>query len=116
MSFIMANNGISYQYETIEQHRGQQKKIMVEGGNMAYIDIGEGPVILLVHGVPTSSWLYRHIIHNLLQKGYRVIAPDLLGFGNSDKPKGIDIYNVEKQGKRLLKLMNDLQIDKYTHV
>lgn len=114
---MTANNNESfYRHETIEQHREQQRKIAVEGGDMAYIDIGKGPVILLVHGVPTSSWLYRHIIDNLLQKGYRVIAPDLLGFGNSDKPKGIDVYNMDKQAKRLLKLMNDLQIDSWTHV
>ena len=116
VAFIMANNNDSYQYETIEQHRTQQKKIAVEGGEMAYIDIGEGPVILLVHGVPTSSWLYRQIIDNLQKNGYRVIAPDLLGFGNSDKPKGIDIYSMEKQAKRLLKLMDDLGIDSWTHV
>ena len=45
-----------------------------------------------------------------------MIAPDLLGFGNSDKPKGIDIYNMDKQAKRLLKLMDDLRIDSWTHV
>ena len=114
--FTMANNDNLYQYETIEQHREQQKRIAVEGDNMAYSDVGTGPVILLVHGVPTSSWLYRHIIADLSQRGYRVIAPDLLGFGNSDKPKGIDIYNMDKQAKRLLKLMDDLRIDSWTHV
>ncbi len=106
----------AYQYATIEQHRACQKKVAVDGGKMAYIDMGEGAPILLVHGVPTSSWLYRFVIDDLLQQGYRVIAPDLLGYGNSDKPKGVDNYDLDKQGKRLVQLMDALEIDTWTHV
>ena len=42
--------------------------------------------VLLMHGEPSWSYLYRHIIPSLLANGYRVIAPDLVGFGRSDKP------------------------------
>lgn len=54
---------------------------------MHYVDEGqkEGDVILLLHGEPSWSYLYRHMIPPLAEKGFRVIAPDLIGFGKSDK-------------------------------
>ena len=61
-----------------------------EGGSlrMAYVDAGpaDGPVVLLLHGEPTWSYLYRHVIAVLAASGIRAIAPDLVGFGRSDKP------------------------------
>ena len=53
---------------------------------MHYIDEGEGPVVLLLHGEPSWSFLYRKMIPVLIKAGHRVIAPDLIGFGKSDKP------------------------------
>ncbi len=55
---------------------------------LAYIDEGprDAPVVLLMHGEPAWSFLYRKMIPVLLQAGYRVVAPDLVGFGRSDKP------------------------------
>jgi haloalkane dehalogenase len=62
-----------------------------DGGTlrMAYIDEGAGPVVLLLHGEPSWSFLYRHVIQVLLDAGLRVVAPDLIGFGRSDKPAEI---------------------------
>lgn len=61
-----------------------------EGGSLrvAYVDEGpaDGPVVLLMHGEPSWSYLYRHMIPVLVEAGARVIAPDLVGFGRSDKP------------------------------
>jgi haloalkane dehalogenase len=59
-----------------------------EGGclRMAYIDEGDGPVVLLLHGEPSWSFLYRKVIGVLLKAGLRVVAADLVGFGRSDKP------------------------------
>ncbi len=61
-----------------------------EGGElrMAYVDAGpaDGPVALLLHGEPSWSFLYRHVIATLTEAGIRCIAPDLVGFGRSDKP------------------------------
>ncbi|HEX7354911.1 MAG TPA: haloalkane dehalogenase [Mycobacteriales bacterium] len=53
---------------------------------MAYVDEGSGPVVLLMHGEPTWSYLYRHMVGPLVAQGFRVVAPDLVGFGRSDKP------------------------------
>lgn len=61
-----------------------------DGGTlrMAYVDAGpaDGPVALLLHGEPTWSYLYRHVIDVLVADGIRCVAPDLVGFGRSDKP------------------------------
>ena len=85
-------------------------------GRLAYFDGGRGKCILLLHGVPTSSWLYRKIIPSLLEDGYRVVAPDMLGYGASDKPKGYEVYSSENMGKRILALMQYLKIDRWSHV
>ena len=55
---------------------------------MHYVDVGprDGDLILCLHGQPTWSYLYRHMIPLLTAAGFRVIAPDLIGFGRSDKP------------------------------
>ncbi|MEM9022247.1 MAG: alpha/beta fold hydrolase [Bacteroidota bacterium] len=101
---------------TVKEYRAHLKTVAVDGGNMAYLDLGKGQPILLVHGVPTSSWLYRHVASRLTQQGFRVIAPDLLGYGNSDKPKDVDQYDTEKQAQRLIALMDTLGIARWTHV
>lgn len=61
---------------------------------MHYIDEGpaDGPPIVLLHGEPTWSYLYRTMIPPLAAGGYRVLAPDLIGFGRSDKPTRIADY------------------------
>ena len=68
-----------------------------DGGSlrMAYVDAGpaDGPVVLLLHGEPTWSYLYRHVIDVLVADGIRAIAPDLVGFGRSDKPLQTDDHS-----------------------
>lgn len=61
---------------------------------MAYVDEGpsDGPVVVLLHGEPSWSYLYRHMIGPLVDAGMRVIAPDLIGFGRSDKPVDREDY------------------------
>ena len=63
-----------------------------------YLDEGprDGKTVLLLHGEPSWSYLYRHIIPVLVAKGYRVQAPDLIGFGRSDKPAERGDYTFER--------------------
>ncbi|MEM9232909.1 MAG: haloalkane dehalogenase [Pseudomonadota bacterium] len=63
-----------------------------------YVDEGprDGPVILLMHGQPSWSYLYRFMIPGLAEAGCRVLAPDLIGFGKSDKPSDRDAYSYEQ--------------------
>lgn len=60
----------------------------LDGLRMAHVEVGpaDGPVVLLLHGEPTWSFLYRRMIPPLVEAGYRCVAPDLIGFGRSDKP------------------------------
>ena len=61
-----------------------------DGGSLRVHHLDEGPAdaapVLLMHGEPSWSYLYRHVIPRLVDAGHRVIAPDLVGFGRSDKP------------------------------
>ncbi len=63
-----------------------------------YVDEGprDGPPVLLMHGEPSWAYLYRKIIPGLVAKGYRAIAPDLIGFGRSDKPAQRIDYTYER--------------------
>jgi len=109
-------NMIDRTQPTYTDFRNNQQTFVSKDGNIKYIDKGEGEVIVLLHGVPTSGWLYRKMIDSLVNKGYRVIVPDMLGFGSSDSPKGYNLYSPEAHCKRLLDLMDSLKIDNWTHV
>ncbi|KZS39695.1 alpha/beta hydrolase [Aquimarina aggregata] len=101
---------------TYEDFRADQRLFPTDDGLIKYVDQGKGPVIVLLHGVPTSGWLYRKMIKPLVDSGYRVIIPDMLGYGSSDSPDGFELYNAENHAKRLLELMASLGIEKWSHV
>lgn len=60
-----------------------------------YVDEGprDAPVVLMMHGEPSWSYLYRHMIGPVVAAGFRVVAPDLIGFGKSDKPEKTSDYS-----------------------
>lgn len=76
---------------------------LVEGLRMHYIDEGPrgGPVILMLHGQPSWSYLYRKMVPPLAQAGFRAIAVDHLGMGRSDKPVELSFHTFEKHVQRL---------------
>lgn len=75
----------------------ERKRLPLSAGEMAYVDLGEGAPVLLLHGFPTSADLWRREAWLLAQR-MRVIAPDLLGFGESDKPVGADLSEMAQAG------------------
>lgn len=79
-----------------------------DGLRMHYVDEGNGPLILLLHGEPSWSYLYRFMIANLVAKGYRCVAPDLIGFGKSDKPKSPDAYTYQTHRDWLFEFISAL--------
>ena len=93
------------------------EKIKVRGVDidMAVRVEGEGDAVLLLHGFPDSSYLWRHQIDFLTGKGYRVIAPDLRGFGDSDRPEGVEAYSLINTLADLSMLLDHLEV-KDTHV
>lgn len=104
--------------QTIAQHRQRLQYFVHRGQRLAYVDEGprDGKPLVLLHGMPTSSWLYRNIIPLLQKKGLRVIAPDMLGFGASDKPVDMSQYAFGLQAERLAALMLSLNIARWTQV
>ena len=84
-------------------------------GEIAWELIGSGPPVVLVHGTPTWSFLYRRLIPRLAAAGHRVIAPDHLGFGLSDKPAG-GAYRPEDHARRLAALLDALDLRDLTLV
>lgn len=68
----------------------------VDGLRLARVDEGSGEPVVLLHGEPTWSFLYRNVLPPLLAAGHRVVAPDHVGFGRSDKPADVDWYTYER--------------------
>jgi haloalkane dehalogenase len=83
-------------------------------GRMSYVDEGRGPPVLLVHGTPTWSFEYRHLIHGLAGR-HRVIAPDHLGFGLSQRPANFG-YRPEDHAANLAELADRLKLTGVTLV
>lgn len=90
----------------------------VGGLRMHYLDEGPGDAapILMLHGEPSWSYLYRHMIPVCAAAGHRVIAPDLIGFGKSDKPTNINAYSYQTHMDWLLSLIEQLQLTRITLV
>ena len=89
----------------------EKKKAIVDGLEMAYVDEGSGDPILLLHGNPTSSYLWRNIVPHLIDRG-RCIVPDLIGMGDSDKlpDPGPDSYTFVEHRRYLDGLLDQLDL------
>ncbi|MCZ7578268.1 MAG: haloalkane dehalogenase [Dehalococcoidia bacterium] len=85
---------------------------------MHYVDEGDpgAPVMLLLHGMPTWSFLYRRMIPGLVEAGYRCVAPDHIGFGKSDKVLEDEWYSIEKHSQNLRYLVRTLDLRRMTLV
>lgn len=102
--------------------RDMQKEVILKASEVAhidvkirYIDLGpsstDGETILLMHGIPTWGFLYHEIIPRLLKHGYRVVAPDFLGHGFSDKRDRFD-RSFQDQARVILALLKNIGLDK----
>jgi len=74
------------------EQRLTRERIAANGLTFAVVDEGEGTPVVLLHGFPDSADLWRNQVPALVDAGFRVIAPDLRGFGESDKPEEVDAY------------------------
>ncbi len=88
----------------------------VDGLRLAHLDEGDGPPVLLVHGEPTWSYLWRHTLPPLLHAGFRCIVPDHAGFGRSDKPVEIGWYSYDRHTALLTDLLERLDLTGVTIV
>ena len=86
-----------------------KRRFATSGGELAYVDEGEGPAVVLLHGFPTSSFLWRAFVPPLAAR-FRVIAPDLLGYGESDHPEAADL-SMTAQVTYVFELLESLGVD-----
>lgn len=96
----------------LEEHLTSGKFFVVGDIRTFYLDQGKGEVVLCVHGVPTSSFLYRKVLKALKKKGYRAICIDLPGLGLSDRPEEFD-YTFSGFADFLTKAIRALDIKKF---
>ncbi len=94
----------------ISQHESNGKYVMVDGLKTFYLDAGTGPVVFCIHGVPTSSFLYRKVVQQLQLRGLRAIAIDLPGLGLSDRPERFD-YTFSNFARFCSLFLDQLKID-----
>ncbi len=80
----------------------------VDGVRIHYLDEGQGPVIWLMHGNTSWSYLYRKMIPLLVKAGYRCFVPDLMGFGLSDTPEDESVYSLQKHVSLMSGLIQQL--------
>lgn len=93
---------------------GKQVKLN-DGVNYAYVYAvasGSEPTFLLLHGFPSSSYDWRHQIQALTAKGFGVIVPDLLGYGDTDSPADLESYSFKRMSDHLAEILANEGIEK----
>jgi len=96
----------------LHQHEFSGKYIEVDGIKTFVLDKGSGEAVVCIHGVPTSSFLYRKVVERLAGKGYRAIAIDLPGLGLSARPKNFS-YEFRNFAQFLIKAIDQLGVIKF---
>lgn len=104
-------------FENLPDWPYEPQYVEIDGLRQAYVDTGtgeSGETILLLHGQPSWSYLYRKMIPVLAEEGHRVIAMDHLGFGRSDKPVDPDYYTYVGHVERLETFIQQLELEGIT--
>lgn len=86
--------------------------VKTNGIRMAFYEAGTGPVVVLLHGFPEVAYSWRRQITDLAAAGYRVIAPDLRGYGLTDRPTAVEDYDLANLMGDLVGLLHALKIEK----
>ena len=88
----------------------------VEGLRLAHLDEGEGAPVVMLHGEPTWSFLWRKVVPPVRDAGHRCIVPDLAGFGRSDKPTDLGWYSYDRHTALTAALLEELDLRDATMV
>ena len=86
----------------------QLRHVQVNGVQLRIAEMGGGPLVLLVHGWPESWYSWRHQMPALAAAGFRVVAPDMRGYGGSDKPEAVESYDIHQVTGDLAALVETL--------
>jgi pimeloyl-ACP methyl ester carboxylesterase len=88
------------------------RQISVNGISMRVAEMGEGPVVLLAHGWPESWYSWRHQLRALSEAGYRAIAPDMRGYGETQAPLEVDAYDLKTLAADMVGVLDALGIER----
>lgn len=103
-------------FEDLKDYPFRPHFVKIKNLKIHYVD--EGPVyanpVLLLHGVPAWSYLYRHLIRIISESGYRAIAPDLIGFGKSDKPLKTKSHSYQSHIEWITEFISILNLEEIT--
>ena len=103
-------------FESLPGFPYEPNYVEVDGLRLHHVDEGSGSPVLCFHGEPSWSYLYRHMLERLVQSGHRVVCPDLVGFGRSDKPTDQGWYTYDRHCETVTKHLAALDLDEVTVV
>lgn len=87
-----------------------KEAVLLDGTTYGYVHVAPSnttnPTFLLLHGYPSSSYDWRHQINGLRKAGFGVIAPDLLGYGDTDKPSDFEAYRMKTMSGHMVELLD----------
>ncbi len=107
-----------HRFNNLPDYPFEPNYVEVEGLRMHYVDAGpaQADPILMLHGEPSWSYLYRHMIPLCAAAGHRVIAPDLIGFGKSDKPTQVKEISYQTHMNWMTQFIEKLDLNNITLV
>ncbi len=103
-------------FENLPGYPYEPNYVEVDGLRLHHLDEGSGPTVLCFHGEPDWSYLYRHMLDALVESGHRVVCPDLVGFGRSDKPTDQDWYTYERHVECVTRHLEQVELQDVTVV
>ena len=103
-------------FENLPGYAYEPHYVEVDGLRLHHLDEGAGPTVLCFHGEPSWSYLYRRMLDPLVLAGHRVVCPDLVGFGKSDKPTDQHWYTYERHVETVTRHLDQLALDDVTVV
>jgi haloalkane dehalogenase len=103
-------------FEDLPGYPYEPHYVEVDGLRLHHLDEGAGPTVLCFHGEPDWSYLYRHMLDALVDCGHRVVCPDLVGFGRSDKPTDQAWYTYERHVEHVSRHLEELDLEDVTVV
>jgi haloalkane dehalogenase len=103
-------------FENLAGYPYEPRYVEVGGLRLHHVDEGSGSTVLCFHGEPSWSYLYRHMLDRLVGAGHRVVCPDLVGFGRSDKPTDQGWYTYERHVETVTEHLGQIELDDVTVV
>jgi haloalkane dehalogenase len=103
-------------FENLPGYPYEPHYVEVDGLRLHHIDEGSGSTVVCFHGEPSWSYLYRHMLDRLVDAGQRVVCPDLVGFGRSDKPTDQAWYTYDRHVETVTAHLDHVELDDVTVV